>query len=466
MHIEKFTSPFLNLTHFRVIQGEAWCLIGSNRSGVDQFLQLLSHDLHDYSAKRLSLPQSLALLSFSLQQEIFEQEVINDETDFLGRIDPGTPARHFLKGREDITALVESFNMKAVLDTGYRQLSTGESRKLLILHALAQGKDFLVIQNPYDGLDQSSCREFNMAMENLQHHSVSLIITVNNQSDIPSWCTHIAHFHEETICRQGTRESVLPHIDLLLDREKSPLEIVVETFPEKKEKRLELVSLKDGFATYDNTLIFEHLDLTIMEGQHTLISGPNGCGKSTLLQMITGDNSNCYSNSLRIFGNLRGSGESIWDLKKQMGIVSSDLHRNYYTPGKALHVVLSGLFDSIGIYQKHKKHQGEKALWWLTLMGIEQKANLPFKQLTYAEQRLVLIARALVKMPRLLVLDEPTQGLDEWNRNSLLAFLEKISDKKLSTIIYASHRKDEFLSFFQQHLHLEHSSPSVTYLPH
>ncbi len=222
----------------------------------------------------------------------------------------------------------------------------------------------------------------------------------------------------------------------------------------------ELISLKKGFARYGETQVFSGLDLQINSNQHTLITGPNGSGKSTLLQMITGDNQNCYTNELCLFGKPRGSGESIWEIKKEMGIVSPDLQRNHYIPGSCLQVVLSGFFDSIGIYQKYSSSQQQQASNWLKQIGLGHRLQSSFLTLPYGEQRLCLIARALIKMPRLLILDEPTQGLDQSYRYSLLEALEKIANDNLSTILYASHRSDEFCPFFTQQIDMKHYSRS------
>jgi molybdate transport system ATP-binding protein len=190
------------------------------------------------------------------------------------------------------------------------------------------------------------------------------------------------------------------------------------------------------------------------QGQHTLVTGPNGSGKSTLLQLITGDHPACYQNDLTLFGIKRGSGESIWDLKKDMGIVGSELHRNYHVPGSALSVVLSGYFDSIGVYRQASPGQTAEAMAWLERINMKEKARTSFRDLGFADQRLVLIARALIKLPRLLILDEPTQGLDESNRKAVLDFIEAIAGENICTILYVSHRADEFRDFFIQHIRM------------
>jgi molybdate transport system ATP-binding protein len=191
------------------------------------------------------------------------------------------------------------------------------------------------------------------------------------------------------------------------------------------------------------------------QGDHTLVTGPNGSGKSTLLQVITGDHPACYTNDLTIFGIRRGTGESIWDVKQHMGIMSSDLHRNFRVPGSVLSCILSGLFDSIGLYSQVTPAQKRLAFYWLERLGLKKAAATAFRDLAHADQRLVLIARALIKTPRLLVLDEPTQGLDEQNRAAILDFLADMAAEAKGTILYVSHREDEFRSFFCQHIQMK-----------
>lgn len=215
-----------------------------------------------------------------------------------------------------------------------------------------------------------------------------------------------------------------------------------------------LIKLRDVSVSYGGQPVFEDISLEVQAGQHTLITGPNGAGKSTLLGLITGDHPQCYSNDIEVLGYRRGSGESIWDLKKRMGLVSPALHRDHRVPGSALHIVLGGFHDSIGLYQDPSDQEIGHAKAWLTMVGLKDRTRCAFKQLSYGEQRLALIARALVKQPALLILDEPTQGLDDINRHRVMYFLEHLSSQTDTTIILVSHREDEHLPLFKQHLAL------------
>jgi molybdate transport system ATP-binding protein len=452
MRIEKYHTNTLSIDHFATAPGEAWCLYGSNRSGLSDFISLLA----DPPSHRdgISYRDQPVVISFASQQEIYERELRNDNSDYEDRIDPGTPARNFINTPEKYTDLLQDFNLLHCLDKGYRQLSSGESRKLMLIGCISRNPGLLVMENPYDGLDTEGCRELDRTLSRLHERGHQVLVSVNNQGDIPRWCSHLAIFRQGRIMLQGLRREVLELLEKYRTNCKNTTFQLDRTATEPEDETIMLIQLHDGFARYGDHLIFKDLKLTVQNYQHTLITGPNGSGKSTLLQIITGDNQNCYGNTLEIFGKLRGSGESIWDLKKDMGIVSPDLHRNHYIPGSALQVVLSGLFDSIGVYRQVSPQQKDLALQWLTMTGLQDKAAFPFRRLSYAEQRLCLIARALIKMPRLLILDEPTQGLDQQNRDNLLDFLEKIARQKRSTILYAGHRTDEYRPFFQQHIEL------------
>jgi len=459
MRISQLQHPRLQIDDFSISPGQCWCAYGTGRSGINEFLALLEGDLGEDFTDCLQTTEAPAIISFGIQQEIFEEEMRNDDSDFLDKPDIGTPARAFLPAQSLADPLIDLFDLRDSLEKGYRQLSSGQSRKLLILKALLEGSDNIILDSPYDGLDPMACQELDATFRQLPKEQLSLLVLVRNFEDIPDWCGHLALFAEGRLARQGGKEPLLSEAQALHRQSKALFENILynggdDAAQSLNQDQLELVRLKDGFASYGDYHVFSGLQLTLNRGEHTLVTGPNGCGKSTLLQIITGDNSKCYANELYMFGKRRGRGESIWEVKQHMGIVSPDIHRNYRVPGNALHVVLSGLFDSIGLYNKVNPAQEKEALAWLAAINMAEDATRPFRQLSYGEQRLVLIARGLIKRPPLLILDEPTQGLDSSSRRSLLDFLESISRGSLTTILYVSHRQDEYRGFFKQHLRL------------
>ena len=458
MNIQNFQHQALRIDGFTTTPGESWCILGDNHSGIDHFIDLLSGKLAHCRADILDLPKNPGILSFRAQQELFEKEIRNDDSDFLDKTDPGTLVRQFLPNSAAHLDLLQTFGMADCLDLGYRQLSSGQARKLLLLCELTVGTATLVLQNPYDGLDEQSCHELNHALRHLPERGIEIMVCVNIPSDIPAWTSHLAIIKEGRLVYAGPKDRIVPEIERQPTGKAGNASIrapFLQVSTKSQECNEELVFLRNGFAGYGEKKLFSGLNLTIQSGDHTLISGPNGCGKSTLLDIITGDNPKCYANDLRIFGKKRGSGESIWAIKKHMGIVSPALHRDHRIPGNAIQVVLSGLYDSIGLYHKAASSEIKTARQWLAWIDLSAKADVPFRRLSFAEQRLVLIARALIKRPGLLILDEPTQGLDDVNRRALLDLLAEIAAQNLSTILFVSHRRDEHRPFFRQQIRLD-----------
>ena len=464
MKITNAKTPDLNIPLFEALPGQFWCILGQNRSGIDTFFNLLSADHPEIADAEICLPKAMGIFSFAGQQEIFEQELKNDDTDYMDRMDPGTLARDFIHDPDQHTDMIRAFGLDHVLDQGYRQLSTGQTRKLLLLSRICSGSQWLLIQSPYDGLDKAGCQQLDLAFDHCRTCGMGILAFMHDPADIPACATHIAVIENGLMSLKGSRQEILPTLFELQGQANFSADVndlkpagthfpnAVESSQTPHEK--ELVRLEDGHAGYSGRSVFSRLNLNITPGGHTIVSGPNGCGKSTLLQVITGDHPACYRNRLWIFGIRRGTGESIWELKKKMGIVSTDLHRNFRVAGSVLHCVMSGLYDTIGLYQRPGPEDEKKAMAWLERISLADKAQFAFRTLSYADQRLALIARALIKLPDLLVLDEPTHGLDRANRNAVLDFLGRVAAEKLSTILYVSHRADEFRHFFVSHIRM------------
>jgi molybdate transport system ATP-binding protein len=458
MKIIQARTDHVTIEQFQALPGQAWTFLGTNRSGIDDLFDLVSGRQIKGTVTERSLPDQTGVVSFKDQQAVYESELKKDETDFLDRLDPGTPAREFLENIEAHAGLIKALGMNESLDKGYRQLSTGQTRKLLLLAPITKGISLLVIQAPFDGLDPDSCQELDRAMFQLFSRGIRILIFVYNKADIPSWTTHLGIVSKGTLVYQGPADQV--PASLLAGSSRPDFQATVRDFSPAKQtgpdthETKNLVRLHHCTAGYGGKAVFKDLSLVVGRGDHTLITGPNGTGKSTLLQVITGDHPACYTCDLTLFDIRRGTGESIWDIKQHMGIVSPDLHRNFRVPGSVLACILSGLFDSIGLYNPVTETQKNRAMTWLSRLDMASTASTPFRELSFADQRLVLIARALIKGPALLILDEPTQGLDTPNRHAVLDFLADVAKDGLSTILYVSHREDECRDFFVQHVRM------------
>ena len=452
MIFQQFKTENLHIEHWAIQSGQCWAVVGRNGSGKKHLAQALLEQQNFPENKGLKF----SLISFEQQQEFYENELKNDDTDFIDSLDPGTRVKSLLNATKDEIESLQFLNLENILDRGYRLLSTGESRKALLAQALLQKPNCLILHEPYDSLDKQSRKELSeFFCDLIQQGGTQLIFLLNNLNEINDCHSHVAILEKGELIVQGERETLLNNQDLLalLDFDASSLTPWPVTL-DNTQVANPMIALNKANVNYGNIVIFKNIDLIIKPGEHTLLTGPNGSGKSTLLHLITGDHPQSYGNDINVMGFKRGSGESIWQIKKRIGIVSPELHRNHRVPGSALEITLSGFFDSIGLYEAVTPLQVEHAKQWLALVGLEQKIETSFKALAYGEQRLVLIARALVKQPALLICDEPTQGLDQINRHRFLYFLEHLSSQQKTTVVMASHRDDEHLTLFKHHVKL------------
>ena len=235
------------------------------------------------------------------------------------------------------------------------------------------------------------------------------------------------------------RESVPAHV-LSPELEQA---IVDQPYSDREYHTQEVVKMNKVRIQYGERIILNDLDWTVMNGERWALSGQNGAGKSTLLSLVCADNPQSYACDITLFDNPRGSGESIWDIKKHIGYVSPELHRSYQRDLPAIRIVASGLMDSVGLYVKPKEEDMDKCRFWMKVFGLEGLEDRGFLKLSSGEQRLVLLARAFVKDPELLILDEPLHGLDNRNRRLVKDVIEAFCRRQNKTMIMVTHYKEE-----------------------
>ena len=205
---------------------------------------------------------------------------------------------------------------------------------------------------------------------------------------------------------------------------------------------------------YGNRTILKDLDWSVRCGERWALSGDNGSGKSTLLSLVCADNPQSYACDISLFGRKRGSGESIWEIKRHIGYVSPEMHRAYLKNLPAVDIVASGLHDSIGLYKKRSDADRAMCEWWMDIFGILALKDRSFLQLSSGEQRLVLLARAFVKDPELLILDEPLHGLDLFNRRMVKDIIEAFCQRQGKTLIMVTHYQEELPACITHRLYL------------
>ncbi len=434
-------------------RGDCWAILGANASGKSSLARLICGELKVSSGKFLEPPNSCLWVSLESQQALYEKELYLDETDLSDKIDEGRSVRTLM---EEIAPwstehdnILHTLHLDHLVESGYRRLSSGEARRVLIARALLEKPELLILDEPFEGLDQSNNELLHSALNRLVAAGQWLILVVNQTLDIIDRCRHIALLDKGTIAFQGPRPATLEEVWQQLNQHKDGVPPLPERDPEFQlpawPRDKALINLQNGFVQYDEFFQFREFNWQLRPGEHTRIIGPNGSGKSTLLGLITGDHPQCYRNNLKVLGFQRGSGESIWQIKKHIGYVSGTLHRDYRASASALSVIISGLTDTIGIYSDIGQKEKSLALHWLSILDLEDQASTPFRSLSMGQQRLLLIARALIKQPPLIILDEPTEGLDDFNRFYVLSIVEKLIEAGESTLLLVSHRQDETL---------------------
>lgn len=416
----------------QISPGQSWGLVGRNGSGKSTL------------AAELAESNGGSLVSFEAEDLLLERELREDDSEFLDRVDFGRTVREMieevLSTGCDLDSLAAGLGLSGLLEQGFLTLSTGERRRLMLARALAQSTELLVLDEPFDGLDQA----FRQPLRDLLAGR-DLIIVANRLSDLEGLVTHLALVEEGQCLVSGDYAEILGNETFrqLTDLGVGETKVPPRSGPEAPAGPL--VVMKNVSVIHGGREIISNFDWSVERGQNWKISGPNGCGKSTLVNLVTGDHSQCYSNEVTVMGMRRGNGESVWDIKSFIGIVSPTLHQQYRVGANAITVVASGFVDSVGLYRDISREQIEEARVWLELVGMTPWKERPFRSLSYGQQRLLLIARALVKQPPLLILDEPCQGLDALNRALVLGVIDRIAATGLTQILYITHEPEDRL---------------------
>jgi molybdate transport system ATP-binding protein len=334
-----------------------------------------------------------------------------------------------------------------LLDTPVRALSSGETARVLLARALIQKPRLLILDEPFNGLDARARTELGDLVTDRVTAGLKILLITHRPAELLPAITHLALMEEGCITAQGTREKVAPLWLSKRPRKRAVAPAVAPPAPSiptaAGEAQPPLIEMRAVTVAYGKRRVLDQVSWQMHPGQHWAIAGPNGAGKTTLLALISGDNLQAYSNEISLFGRRRGSGESVWEIKKRIGLVTPHFHAGYQKQLTAFEVVCSGWFDSVGLYRRCSAEQKALARRQMAAQGIDHLAGHHFDRLSHGQQRLVLIARALVKRPTLLVLDEPCAGLDAHHRRALLSQLDAIARSGTSQLLYVTHHPDE-----------------------
>lgn len=456
--------------NFEACDGEHIAVVGPNGGGKSMFVDiivgrhpLLMHDPdYDFSPSRKTMvSDNIKYITF---RDTYGGD--NDRTYFLQQrwnqleIDENTPIvkdkleEAYQMAGEDTPErralqqhIYELFHMQHLMDKYTILLSSGELRKFKLASTLFSEPRVLIMDNPFIGLDAETRDQLKELLKTLSsERALQIILVLSKSDDIPDFITHVVEVKDMKVLPKVTlaeylagRESVPAHV-LSPEMEQA---IVDQPYSDREYHTQEVVKMNKVRIQYGERIILNDLDWTVMNGERWALSGQNGAGKSTLLSLVCADNPQSYACDITLFDNPRGSGESIWDIKKHIGYVSPELHRSYQRDLPAIRIVASGLMDSVGLYVKPKEEDMDKCRFWMKVFGLEGLEDRGFLKLSSGEQRLVLLARAFVKDPELLILDEPLHGLDNRNRRLVKDVIEAFCRRQNKTMIMVTHYKEE-----------------------
>jgi len=466
-------------TCWNIRPGRHWAVIGPNGSGKSTLVKAVAGQVPVMKGRVIRYNAAASIhnigyVSFERQLQLMAAEDRMDHSRyFTGDIHQVTPVRRLFES-EYITALPPSPDLQwaiglmdigHLLDRGIRTLSTGEMRKALIARELAKKPSILILDEPFEGLDIESRNHLSQVLSNLTNERMQLILVTHRMEHLIPEISHVIRLENCRVAEYGSRKAMLAPCGCAPaavrrctpNAPKAEASGVTGHIADSAEPD-EVICMKQVRIDYGPVRVLNAIDWTVKEGENWALTGPNGAGKTSLLRLISGDHPQAYANDIRLFGIQRGSGESIWDIKKRMGLMSSGMHVRHRKRLRAMDVIRSGFFDSVGLYRRCTPEQDATARQWVERLHIGQPADQWFDQLSFGQQRMILIARALVKSPSLLVLDEPCQGLDAFNRNAVHHLIDEIGRSPGTQILYVTHHREELPPCIRHELRLVKSS--------
>ena len=349
--------------------------------------------------------------------------------------------------------LYQLFGMDDLLDKHIVLLSSGELRRFQLVKSLLGNPKILILDNPFIGLDAATRDLLRGLLQRLVDEThLQVMLLLSRVEEIPDFITHVVPVKDCICGKKVPLAEFLQGFEACQDEVST---VVPSSCSSNQEGAEEVVRLNKVTIRYDDRIILKDLDWLVRRGEKWALTGQNGSGKSTLLSLVCADNPQSYACDIALFGRKRGTGESIWEIKKRIGYVSPEIHRAYLKNMPAIDIVASGLHDSVGLYVRPKPEQRGICEEWMKVFGIGDLKDRSFLQLSSGEQRLVLLARAFVKEPDLLILDEPLHGLDTRNREKVRGIIDTYCRQEGKTLIMVSHYEEEFPECITHTLHLK-----------
>ncbi len=446
--------------------GEHWAVLGANGAGKTALATVIcgeqTHYAGRYERGATLLDGGIAYVCFERGRRLCERDQKLDCAEFESNAsDTGTRVRELLPGNindPETAAVIRLLGLESLLERGLRYISTGEMRKTLLASALLSKPALLILDSPLDGLDAATQVRLSQALNEIMGQTPAVMLLCRSPQEIPSACNRLLVLEHGRIIARGEITALLDRPEVRRISEPPPLQFSAPPGLGEKRKAgtdTATLELNDVSVSFGLLCVFRDLNWRMAPHQHCLIAGPNGSGKSTLLDLLTGDNHKAYGQDVRLFGQRRGSGESVWDIKARFGRVDARMQFAVPNGSTVEAVVLSGFYDSIGLRDRPTDLQRQSARRWLSALGLDTQLKTEFHTLSFGLQRLVLLARAMVKDPAILLLDEATLSLDPGHRRLLLDAIDHLVEQGRCQLLFVSHTAGELPRCINQILQFE-----------
>ncbi|HQS50668.1 MAG TPA: ATP-binding cassette domain-containing protein, partial [Daejeonella sp.] len=339
--------------------------------------------------------------------------------------------------------VTERLKLLPLLDKQLIKLSNGETKRLLIASALIRNPILLLLDNPLNGLDVAARQDFNELIREISDSGISIIMATT-PSEIPEAITHVAVLDQGKIISKGPSDKFNPENLYLNTADKINRDELKELLSQTQWPLYHtIIGMENVSIRYGDKLILDQVNWQMKQGERWMLVGHNGAGKSTLLSLINGDNPQAFANKITLFDQRKGTGESIWEIKKKIGYVSPELFQYFPTGNTCLQVIESGFDDTLGLFRVSSKSKVEISRRWMNLLGVEEYAGRMYRNVPVSVQRICMLARAMVKNPVLLILDEPCLGLDFAQQEQFKNLIDEICSISKLSLIYVSHYQNE-----------------------